>query len=1046
MRHIKILAILALFGVLFPVIGLYSQTDIEITVTGIVGEGGSCSADTPFLVQIEITAVQVNLSDCASQDPVAAGTSVSFTFETEEGSSGFNNEDDIASITVNADGFLPVVVETWSILTISLPNLTFDVIFLGTICLQHAEPDIEVTPPSVDFGEVNVGSNNDRTLTIRNDGDADLFINSILLTQSDSPFNLGGITYTGFSLAPGESSTFRTFFTPHTAGEFTNHLEISSNDPDPEESTIVVPLLGKSQSTPGVLRGFKYEDRNGNGIWEGNPNTPQIPGDEPTLENWLIYLTNAEGVVEQVALTDENGEFAFEITRAGTYSVTEELRKNWKATTPTSNTLEVRLINGETFANILFGNKRTLLADLDVDSDRTGDIEGDYGDEDAEGAIEEKDSAIVLPNLDDDDLNDVLDFEDDTSGRHPEEVKDWEKIIVRQLHDLPAGATVTLEVSNSDASDILAADEKIRIFKKRESGNKADLQIIFSGQNSYEIPENDPDGGIDLETLRQQDFVIGVEWRRIADGTGAHAGEVELSLKIGGTPNPIPSDIVLLRVAPFLLLPNCNTTKQALVADMGFQESTDYVEDFWMAATGSARPGTLDPNTDPIIEVSTGDRWVQDEWEIGYAEAPCKMRRTDCSGFIQLVLNLPRDRSTSLNDFPRKLLGPNFGVIEDFSGGLGAVNYGGNIEVSGPISGFKLGKIIIGNPGSARSGGPELMDSKLYNFLKSQGVQPIVELDTQWLQVGHVDEFLQFVPVPDTSDKDDCKVVFVSTELALDILRNLNDNGMELLNVFRGTHEQTVANLLDQSQSISKRFVEANERIQSERLDPTKARLMGQLGLRDSDFIEVPALFAVDFNLAGSAPAGCMDCIAFSNPASSSSNTGTASIDRVLIDPQNTLPPILTWTITFISASDYEIAYSEPHGTPVPDGTGSTGTNFTSNSGVVDINRVDWDGAPMAGDRFTFSTGWTEQFKAWFPGMANLLVFNNRVVLPDPFGPIVGGVDQFQKAARDKLVPLGLTVNFIDNVELYHEALGQVHCGSNRIMERRSEPEFRWWE
>lgn len=35
------------------------------------------------------------------------------------------------------------------------------------------------------------------------------------------------------------------------------------------------------------------------------------------------------------------------------------------------------------------------------------------------------------------------------------------------------------------------------------------------------------------------------------------------------------------------------------------------------------------------------------------------------------------------------------------------------------------------------------------NFLHAQKVQPLVELFVDWLAVGHVDEFLSFVPAPD---------------------------------------------------------------------------------------------------------------------------------------------------------------------------------------------------------------------------------------------------------------------------------------------------------
>lgn len=41
------------------------------------------------------------------------------------------------------------------------------------------------------------------------------------------------------------------------------------------------------------------------------------------------------------------------------------------------------------------------------------------------------------------------------------------------------------------------------------------------------------------------------------------------------------------------------------------------------------------------------------------------------------------------------------------------------------------------------------MAKAVRNFLTAQRVQAPVELFSDWLQVGHVDEFLSFIPAPD---------------------------------------------------------------------------------------------------------------------------------------------------------------------------------------------------------------------------------------------------------------------------------------------------------
>ena len=53
-------------------------------------------------------------------------------------------------------------------------------------------------------------------------------------------------------------------------------------------------------------------------------------------------------------------------------------------------------------------------------------------------------------------------------------------------------------------------------------------------------------------------------------------------------------------------------------------------------------------------------------------------------------------------------------------------------------------------------------------------------------------------------------------------------------------------------------------------------------------------------------------------------------------------------------------------------------------------------------------------------GMVNMLVLNKHCIIPQPFGPVVGGIDLFEENMRWKLKPLGLTVEFINDWYEYH--------------------------
>jgi len=81
--------------------------------------------------------------------------------------------------------------------------------------------------------------------------------------------------------------------------------------------------------------------------------------------------------------------------------------------------------------------------------------------------------------------------------------------------------------------------------------------------------------------------------------------------------------------------------------------------------------------------------------------------------------------------------------------------------------------------------------------------------------------------------------------------------------------------------------------------------------------------------------------------------------------------------------------------------------------------------------------------EALVAGMVNMLVINGHCGVPAPFGPVVGGVDQFEQDVRDQLTPLGVQVTFLDCWDPYHVLSGEVHCGTNTV---RTAPALTWWE
>jgi rhodanese-related sulfurtransferase len=101
---------------------------------------------------------------------------------------------------------------------------------------EAPQPDIKVSTRSVDFGSVTVGDSGSKVVTVKNDGTADLNINSV--SSLNDPFSTtDGCTGT---LAPSESCAVTISFAPLAAGTFSGSLVITSNDPDEASVTVAV--------------------------------------------------------------------------------------------------------------------------------------------------------------------------------------------------------------------------------------------------------------------------------------------------------------------------------------------------------------------------------------------------------------------------------------------------------------------------------------------------------------------------------------------------------------------------------------------------------------------------------------------------------------------------------------------------------------------------------------------------------------------------------------------------------------------------------------
>jgi Abnormal spindle-like microcephaly-assoc'd, ASPM-SPD-2-Hydin/Cep192 domain 4/HYDIN/CFA65/VesB-like, Ig-like domain len=109
-----------------------------------------------------------------------------------------------------------------------------------------APGSLTVTPTSVSFGSVQVGSSQQQLATLTNTGGSSVTISQA--TATGTGFSLSGLNLPA-TLGAGQSASVTVTFAPQSAGSATGSVTITSNAPNP---TLVLPLSGTGTS-PGTL-------------------------------------------------------------------------------------------------------------------------------------------------------------------------------------------------------------------------------------------------------------------------------------------------------------------------------------------------------------------------------------------------------------------------------------------------------------------------------------------------------------------------------------------------------------------------------------------------------------------------------------------------------------------------------------------------------------------------------------------------------------------------------------------------------------------------
>lgn len=176
-------------------------------------------------------------------------------------------------------------------------------------------------------------------------------------SQQIFSFTASGVGYSGFSLKdadpansqevlPGSYTVLETPVSGWDSNGVCDKGETPDNlDVEPGE-TVTCTFTNTQR---GTISGYKYEDRDGDGI--NDPDWTPVTG-------WVIELWQGGTFTRQTATTDTDGFYSFTNLIHGAYQLIEQVLAGWAKVTPSTGTLNVTLNPGENDTGNNFVNTR----------------------------------------------------------------------------------------------------------------------------------------------------------------------------------------------------------------------------------------------------------------------------------------------------------------------------------------------------------------------------------------------------------------------------------------------------------------------------------------------------------------------------------------------------------------------------------------------------------------------------------------------------------------------------------------------------------------
>ncbi|KAM9689026.1 inactive protein-arginine deiminase type-6 [Trichechus inunguis] len=377
--------------------------------------------------------------------------------------------------------------------------------------------------------------------------------------------------------------------------------------------------------------------------------------------------------------------------------------------------------------------------------------------------------------------------------------------------------------------------EKARVYWLQKDSSSIFELVLGPGQHSYTLPPVE-------DNLKKTFYVEAMEFPS-ADFSGLISYSVSL---VDESQDPlIPEalvykDTVVFRVAPCIFTPSTQMPLEVYICrELQLRGFVNTVTELSKKSNSQVASVYEDPNR--------LGRWLQDEMAFCYTQAPHKT--------ISLVLDTPR--VTKIEDLPMKYsLSSDVGYVIQCikENKVASMDSIGNLMVSPPVTvqgkEYPLGRILIGSSFYPSEEGRN-MSKTLQDFLHAQQVQAPVELFSDWLMIGHVDEFMCFVPTDDQSEGEKgFRLLLASPSSCYKLFQEKKKEGYGHVLLFEEVKVDQLLSNGREARTIDQLLADENMRKQNDYVEKcinlNRDILKRELGLVEKDIIDIPQLFCLD--------------------------------------------------------------------------------------------------------------------------------------------------------------------------------------------------------